>query len=140
MGYPGSGGPWEWRTLGVANPGSDEPWEWRTLGVVNPGSGEPWEWCILGVANPPRLKVLFCLLRLLLKEYLNIYLSTLIPQLTNAANTADLYQVVGGQKPVRGRRPLWRPEVFRRAKPYRRRTLRLAYSFSRQALAKPCRR
>ena len=64
----------------------------------------------------------------------------MIPQLTNAANTADPYQMVGGQRPVRGRRPLWRPEVFRRAKPCRRRTLRLGYSFSRQALAKPCRR
>ena len=31
-------------------------------------------------------------------NYLNIYLSTLIPQLTNAANTADLYQMVGGQR------------------------------------------
>ena len=30
-------------------------------------------------------------------DYLNIYLSTLIPQLTNAANTAGLYQMVGGQ-------------------------------------------
>src|SRR6218665_2749272 len=39
-----------------------------------------------------------------------------------------------------GQRPLWRPEAFCRAKPCRRRTLRLAYSFSRQALANPCRR
>ena len=31
-------------------------------------------------------------------DNLNIYLSTLIPQLTNAANTADLYQMVGGQR------------------------------------------
>src|SRR6218665_3059512 len=47
---PGSGGPWNWRTLGVANPGSGGPWEWRTLGVANPGSGSnpgsagPLEW------------------------------------------------------------------------------------------------
>jgi len=34
---------------------------------------------------------------------LNIYLSTLIPPLTNAANTADLglYQMVGGQRAQR---------------------------------------
>ena len=30
---PGSGGPWEWRTLGVVDPGSGGPW-----------SGGPWEW------------------------------------------------------------------------------------------------
>jgi len=29
---------------------------------------------------------------------LNIYVSILIPQVTNAANTADLYQMVGGQR------------------------------------------
>jgi len=28
-----NGGPWEWRTLGVANPGSDVSWEWWTLWV-----------------------------------------------------------------------------------------------------------
>ena len=37
--YPGSGGPWEWRTLGVADPGIGGPWKWRTLGVADPGSG-----------------------------------------------------------------------------------------------------
>src|SRR6218665_869099 len=65
---------------------------------------------------------------------LNIYLCTLIPQLTNAANTADTRWLEardlsegeglsGGQRSSAGRR-----------------MLRLAYSFSRQALAKPCRR
>jgi len=31
MGHPGSGGPWEWRTLGVVDPGSGGPWEWRAV-------------------------------------------------------------------------------------------------------------
>src|SRR6218665_2242119 len=44
MAHPGSGGPWGWRSLGVADPGSGGTWEWRNLGVVNPGSGGPWEW------------------------------------------------------------------------------------------------
>ena len=41
MAHPGSGGPWEWRTLGVADPGSSKSWEWQTLGVADPGSGGP---------------------------------------------------------------------------------------------------
>jgi len=36
MAHPGSGGPWEWRTLGVVDPGGGGPWEWRTLGVADP--------------------------------------------------------------------------------------------------------
>src|SRR6218665_3940438 len=36
----------------VADPGSGDPWEWRTLGGATPGSGEPWEWRNLGVADP----------------------------------------------------------------------------------------
>src|SRR6218665_1710989 len=48
---PGSGEPWEWRTLGVVYPGTGELWEWRTLGLVYPGTGEPWEWRTLGVAS-----------------------------------------------------------------------------------------
>ena len=34
MAVPGSGGPWEWRTLGVADPGSGGPWEWWAVTVV----------------------------------------------------------------------------------------------------------
>src|SRR6218665_1676699 len=49
MAHPGSGEPWEWRTLGVvdrwtlgvADPGSSKSWEWRTLGVAGPGRGGP---------------------------------------------------------------------------------------------------
>src|SRR6218665_3367737 len=36
MAHPGSGGPWEWQTLGVADPASIKSWEWRTLGVADP--------------------------------------------------------------------------------------------------------
>src|SRR6218665_966986 len=54
----------------------------------------------------------------------------------NAANTADLYQMVGSQRPVRGRmrkskkacrsaKASLEAEAFHRAKPCRRRTLRL---------------
>jgi len=37
---PGSGGPWEWWTLGVADPGGDGPWEW--LAVTDSYGG----WCL----------------------------------------------------------------------------------------------
>ena len=33
----------------MAHPGSGGPWDWRTLGVMDPGSGGP-----LGVADPNR--------------------------------------------------------------------------------------
>lgn len=29
-GGPGNGGPWRWRTLGMADPGNGGPWGWRT--------------------------------------------------------------------------------------------------------------
>ena len=33
MAHPGSGGPWEQRTLEVAAPGNSGHWKWRPLGV-----------------------------------------------------------------------------------------------------------
>src|SRR6218665_3758895 len=57
MADPGSGGPWESRTLGVAVPGSGGPWEWRPVGVVDRGSGGPWDWRTLGLADPNPLLV-----------------------------------------------------------------------------------
>src|SRR6218665_3007114 len=62
MAHPGSGGPWEWRTLevvypGSSGPGSGGPWEWWTLGVVDPGSGGPWEWRTL---TPATMRKQFC--------------------------------------------------------------------------------
>jgi len=30
-GKPGGGGPWGWRTLGVADPGDGGPWGWRAV-------------------------------------------------------------------------------------------------------------
>src|SRR6218665_415784 len=54
MAHPGSGGPWEWRTLGVADPGSGGPWQWRPLGVADPGSDGSWKWRTLVVADPNR--------------------------------------------------------------------------------------
>src|SRR6218665_1328611 len=47
MAAPGSGGPREWRPLGVARlatPGSGGSWEWRPLGMAAPGNGGLWEW------------------------------------------------------------------------------------------------
>src|SRR6218665_2586076 len=35
MAHPGSGGPWEWWTLGVADPGRGEPWGWRTQTLMS---------------------------------------------------------------------------------------------------------
>ena len=33
MAHPGSGGPWEWRTLGMVEVGSGGPWEWRAVTI-----------------------------------------------------------------------------------------------------------
>jgi hypothetical protein len=45
MADPGDGGPWGWRTLGMAVPGDGGPWGWgRTLGMAAPGDGGPWGW------------------------------------------------------------------------------------------------
>src|SRR6218665_914715 len=34
MAHPGSGGPWEWRHLGVVDPRRGGPWERRPLGMA----------------------------------------------------------------------------------------------------------
>jgi len=41
---PGIGGPWEWRTLRVADPESSGSRKLWTLGVANTGRGGPREW------------------------------------------------------------------------------------------------
>src|SRR6218665_3578815 len=60
MAHPGSGEPWEWRTLGVVNPGSVGPWEWRTQTHVGGSvlahcpTAHRVQGCLLGVAVPVR--------------------------------------------------------------------------------------
>jgi hypothetical protein len=46
---PGDGGPWGWRTLGMAAPGDGGPWGWQTLGMAAPGDGgpEPGHWLLI---------------------------------------------------------------------------------------------
>jgi hypothetical protein len=46
---PGDGGPWGWRTLGIATPGDSGPWRWRSSGMADPGDGVPWDG---GLADP----------------------------------------------------------------------------------------
>src|SRR6218665_1955913 len=45
MAHPGSGGPWEWQTLGMADPRSGGLWEWRTLVPLNGGASIAEQFC-----------------------------------------------------------------------------------------------